>query len=312
MNLAMDWTSMQSVFILLAAILIARLPLCPPRFHPTQLLNLFFSAIADKVNNAQRSHQQQYIAGNLALITMLGFILIIAAIIQFIVIEPILFELVLLLCLLQWEKINLPEVNLGNLEKQTIISQIQPRTLRDLDQLSLLGLHKASIENLCLRNSYQWFAVIFWYISVGIWAAIIYRAIQLMAHNWNTKLPVNHQFGRPAASLLQLLASPAHLILACTLRCLQRATSPLSNLNQQAKQWHHFSTGFLLSSFAYSLAIQLGGPRKYQGSMQRFSQLGHTQPAQRDDIKRAQQKLTLALIIWLCFISAIYLLISIK
>ncbi len=312
MNLAMDWTSMQSVFILLAAILIARLPLCPPRFHPTQLLNLFFSAIADKVNNAQRSHQQQYIAGNLALITMLGFILIIAAIIQFIVIDPILFELVLLLCLLQWEKINLPEVNLGNLEKQTIISQIQPRTLRDLDQLSLLGLHKASIENLCLRNSYQWFAVIFWYISVGIWAAIIYRAIQLMAHSWNTKLPVNHQFGRPAASLLQLLASPAHLILACTLRCLQRATSPLSNLNQQAKQWHHFSTGFLLSSFAYSLAIQLGGPRKYQGSMQRFSQLGHTQPAQRDDIKRAQQKLTLALIIWLCFISAIYLLISIK
>ncbi|KXO14039.1 Adenosylcobinamide-phosphate synthase [Moritella sp. JT01] len=303
---------MQSVFILLTAILIARLPLCPPRFHPTQLLNLFFSAIADKVNNAQRSQQQQYIAGNLALITMLGFILMITAVIQFIVIEPILFEFVLLLCLLQWEKINLPKVNLGNLEKKTIISQIQPRTLRDLDQLSLLGVHKASIENLCLRNSYQWFTVIFWYISVGIWAAIIYRAIQLMAHNWNSKLPVNHQFGRPAAALLQLLASPAHLILACTLRSLQRATSPLSNLNQQAKQWHHFSTGFLLSSFAYSLAIQLGGPRKYQGSMRRFSQLGHTQPAQRDDIKRAQQKLTLALIIWLCFISAIYLLISIK
>ena len=312
MNLAMDWTSMQSVFILLTAIVIARLPLCPPRFHPTQLLNTLFSAIADKVNNAQRSPQQQYIAGHLAMITMLGFILIIAAVIQFIVIEAILFELVLLLCLLQWEKISLPEIDLGNLEKQTIISQIQPRTLRDLDQLSLLGLHKASIENMCLRNSYQWFAVIFWYVCLGIWPAIIYRTIQLMAHNWNSKLPVNHQFGRPVASLLRLLASPAHLVLACTLRCLQRATSPISNLTKQAKQWHHFSSGFLLSSFAYSLAIQLGGPRKYQGSMQRFSQLGHTQPAQRDDIKRAQQKLTLALIIWLCFITAIYLLIAIK
>ncbi|SQD80366.1 Cobalamin biosynthesis protein [Moritella yayanosii] len=312
MNLAMNWTSMQSVFILLTAIVIARLPLYPPRFHPTQLLNHLFSAIADKVNNAQRSPQQQYIAGHLAMITMLGFILIIAAVIQFIVIEAIIFELVLLLCLLQWEKVSLPKIDLGNLEKQTIISQIQPRTLRDLDQLSLLGLHKASIENMCLRNSYQWFAVIFWYVCLGIWPAIIYRTIQLIAHNWNSKLPVNHQFGRPAASLLRLLASPAHLILACTLRGLQRATSPLSNLTKQAKQWHHFSSGFLLSSFAYSLAIQLGGPRKYQGAMQRFSQLGHTQPAQRDDIKRAQQKLTLALIVWLCFISAIYLLIAIK
>jgi len=312
MNLAMDWTSMQSVFILLTAVIIARLPLCPPHFHPTQLLNLFFSAVAGKVNNAQRSHQQQYIAGNLALIIMLGFILIIAAVIQFIMIEPILFEFVLLLCLLQWEKINLPEVNLGNLEKQTIISQIQPRTLRDLDQLSLLGLHKASIENLCLRNSYQWFAVIFWYVSVGIWAAIIYRVIQLMAYNWNSKLTVNRHFGRPAASLQLLLTAPTHIILGCTLRSLQRATSPLANLNKQAKKWHHFSSGFLLSSFAYSLAIQLGGPRKYQGSMHRFSQLGHAQPAQRDDINRAQQKLTLALLVWLSFITAISLLISIR
>ena len=312
MNLATDWTSMQSVLILLTAIIIARLPLCPPRFHPTQLLNILFSAIAKKVNNPKRSHQQQYIAGSLAMLIMLGFILIIAVVIQFIVIEPVLFEFLLLLCLLQWEKINLPEVDLGNLEKQTIITQIQPITLRDLDQLSLLGLHKASIESLCLRNCYQWFAVIFWYACFGIWPAIVYRVTQLMAQNWNSKLAVNHQFGRPAASLLQLLAAPVHLILGCTLRSLQRATSPISNLNKQAKQWHHFSSGFLLSSFAYSLAIQLGGPRKYQGIMQRFSQLGHTEPAQRDDIKRAQQKLTLALIVWLCFISAINLLISMQ
>lgn len=312
MNLAMDWTSMQSVFILLTAIIIARLPFWPPRYHPTQLLNILFRAIANKVNNAKRSQQQQYIAGSLAMFIMLGFILAMAVVIQFVVIEAILFELLLLLCLLQWEKISLPVIDLGNLEKSTIITQIQPRILRDLEQLSLLGLHKASIENMCLRNSYQWFAVIFWYSCFGIWAAIIYRTIQLMAYNWNSKLAINEQFGRPAASFLQLLALPPHLLLACTLRSLQRATSPLSNLIQQAKKWHHFSSGFLLSSFAYSLAIQLGGPRKYQGSMQRFSQLGHTEPAQRGDIKRAQHKLTLALVVWLCFISAIYLLISIK
>ena len=147
---------------------------------------------------------------------------------------------------------------------------------------------------------------------MGIWAAIIYRVIQLMAHNWNSKLAINRHFGRPAAFLLNLFSAPVHIILGCTLRSLQRATSPLANLNKQANQWHHFSSGFLLSGFAYSLAIQLGGPRKYQGAMHRFSQLGHTQLAQRDDINRAQQKLTFALIVWLCFISAIYLLISIK
>ncbi|WP_240532381.1 cobalamin biosynthesis protein CobD/CbiB [Moritella marina] len=303
---------MQSVFILLTAIIIARLPLCPARYHPTQLINNLCHAIANKVNNAQRSHQQQVIAGSLATFIMLCFILAIAVVIEFIVIESIIFELLLLLCLLQWEKISLPTVDLGTLEKQTIITQIQPRILRDLDQLSLLGLHKASIENLCLRNSYQWFAVIFWYSCLGIWPAIIYRVIQLMAHNWNCKLADNRHFGRPVGAVLQLLALPTHLILACTLRSLQRATSPLSNLIQQAKKWHHFGSGLLLSSFAYSLAIQLGGPRKYQGVMQRFSQLGHNQPAQREDIQRAQQKLTLAMVIWLCFITAIYVLIAIK
>ena len=310
--MAMDWTSMQPVFILLAAIIIARLPLCPPHFHPTQFLTLLFTAVARKVNNPNRSHQQQLIAGNLAMIIMLGFCLIVAAVIQFVVIESSIFEWMLLLCLLQWEQVKLPKVNLGNLEKQTITTQIQSRTLRDLEQLSLFGLHKASIESLCLRNSYQWFGVIFWYASIGIWAAIIYRLIQLMAHSWNSKLSTNHHFGRPAALVLQYLSAPVHLILGFTLRGLQRSTSSFAVLKKQANQWHHFSSGFLLSSFAYSLAIQLGGPRKYQGVMHRFSQLGHTEKVQRCDIQRAQHKLTLALCVWLCFITAVYLLLAIK
>lgn len=312
MTLAMDWTSLQPVFILLAAVITARLPLFPSRFHPMRLLGLLFTATANKVNNPKRSNKQHRIAGSLAIIILIVFMLIALGIFRFIAIESIIFDYLLLVCLLQWDSIKLTQVDLGNLEKPSLIEQLDNKTLRDLTQLSTLGLYKASIESLCLRNAYQWFAVVFWYATLGIWAATGYRIIQLMAHSWNCKLPNFQFFGRPAALVLQLLSAPSHWLLAFTLSLFHKPVSSLSKGYRQAQQWHHKNSGFILASFANSLSVQLGGPRKYKGIMTRFSQLGSANAPQKQDIKRGQQRLNFAAILWLTLLSTIYLFIAIN
>jgi adenosylcobinamide-phosphate synthase len=312
MTLTMDWFSLQPVLVLLAAVLTARLPLFNSRFHPMRLLGLLFTATANKVNNPKRSNKQHRIAGSLAIMILIVFMLIALGIFRFIAIESIIFDFLLLVCLLQWDSIKLTQVDLGNLEKPSIIEQLNDKTLRDLTPLSTLGLYKTTIESLCLRNAYQWFAVVFWYATLGIWAATGYRIIQLMAHNWNCKLPNFQVFGRPAALVLQLLTAPSHWLLGFTLSLFHQPVSSLSKGFRQAQQWHHKSGGFLLACFANSLSVQLGGPRKYRGVMTRFSQLGSANPPQKIDIKCCQQRLNFAAILWLTLLSTIYLFIAVS
>ena len=69
---SMDWTQLQPVIILLVVAIIARFNPIPSHYHPSQLLGLGFTAIANKVNNPQRSHKQQQIAGALSVIFMLS------------------------------------------------------------------------------------------------------------------------------------------------------------------------------------------------------------------------------------------------
>lgn len=300
---SMDWTQLQPAIILLVVAFVARFNPIPSQYHPSQLLGLCFTTIANKVNNPNRSHKQQTIAGTLSIVFMLTLMLIAFAILQFVVIEDFVFELLVLVAFLQWEKLQLTDVDLGELEKVTFTEQLKFKTLRQLESLSLLGLHKASIETICLRNAYQWFAVVFWYLVAGIWAVIIYRLIQLMAQYWNSKLSDFSYFGYAAAKLLNLLSTPTHYLLALTLSIYYQPVNSLKQAQQQAAQWHHVTSGFLLASFAHSLTIQLGGPRKYQTDICRFAQLGNKKPANRIDVLRAQQRLDMAALLWLVVIT---------
>lgn len=302
---SMDWTQLQPVIILLVVAIIARFNPIPNQYHPSQLLGFCFTTIANKVNNPDRSHKQQTIAGALSIAFMLALLSTACAILQFVVIEDLIFELLVLVAFLQWEKLQLTEVNLGELEKTTFTEQLKFKTLRQLESLSILGLHKTSIETLCLRNAYQWFAVVFWYLVAGIWAVIVYRLVQLMAQYWNCKRKDFSYFGLAAAKLLNLLSVPSHYLLAMTLSLFHQPVTSLSQAKKQSSLWHHAASGFLLASFAHSLSIQLGGPRKYSTEITRFAQLGNSNSVNKIDILRAQQRLNMAALLWLISISII-------
>ena len=310
MDWTLNWYSLQPVIILLAAVFTAQR--IKPAFHPSLLLNHFLQAIANKVNHPNRSVQQRRIAGIMALLCLLVFMLVLLKITEFIVIEAIAFEYLILVCLLQWQRLQTPQLDLGVLEKTDLIAQLRPRILRDAEQLSILGLYKASIENLCLRNAYQWFAVVFWYICGGIWAAAGYRVVQIAAQQWNCKNSRFNHFGQAAASTLQLIALPVHWLLALTLLVQQAASNKIAANYRlayaQSQHWQPHASGLLLACFAHSLGLQLGGPRKYQGQMWRNNQLGTSTPPGQIDMRRAQQRLQRAQLIWLLTLLGGYLL----
>lgn len=301
---SMDWNALQSVFILLAAIIIERLLPIPQNYHPLTLIGYLLNAIERKVNKPGRSEQQHRIAGAMAIIVIFVVLFILTAALQFILIEPVIFELCILTFLLRWDTIKTLIVTVNELQKRAISDQLSDQILRETTELSLMGLHKAAIENLTLRIAYQWFAVIFWYSVAGIWAAISYRLLQLMAHEWNCKLSRYQAFGKLASHLFNLLAAPSNYLLSLTLCLFSRPFSTFKTSHKQGKQWHHYSPGLLLSVLANSLNIQLGGPRKYQGQMQRYPQLGTQSPPTAAHIQKAQKRLIFAAVLWCITIAA--------
>ncbi len=295
---SMDWNEWQSVFVMLAAIIIERTVPIPRNYHPLTLIGFLLSAIERKVNIAGRSEQQHRIAGALAVIVVFVFLFILAGALQFILIEPIIFELCILIFLLRWDKIKTLNVTVSELQKRAISDQLADKILRETTDLSLMGSHKAAIENLSLRIAYQWFAVIFWYTATGIWGALSYRLLQLMAHHWNCKLFRYQAFGKLASRLFNLLSAPSNYLLSLTLCLFSRPFRTFSISHKQAKQWHHYPVGLLLSVLANSLSIQLGGPRKYQGTIQRYPQLGTSTAPSAPHIRQAQKRLVFAAVLW--------------
>lgn len=301
---SMDWNELQSVFILLAAIIIERVLPIPQNYHPLTLIGFLLNAIERKVNKPGRSKQQQRIAGAMAVIVIFVLLFILAVALQFILIEPIIFELCILTFLLRWDKIKTLILTVKELQKRAISDQLSDQILREITELSLIGLHKAAIENLGLRIAYQWFAVIFWYTATGIWGALSYRLLQLMAHHWNCKLPRYQAFGKLASRLFNLFTAPSNYLLSLTLCLFSRPFSTFRASHKQSKQWHNYSAGLLLSVLANSLKIQLGGPRKYQGLMQRYPQLGTQTAPSATHIKQAQKRLIFAAVLWCINITA--------
>ena len=96
---------------------------------------------------------------------------------------------------------------------------------------------------------------------------------------------------------------PVHLIMSVTFALYDK---PLANISQNFKQsinWHHFSSGLMLSSFALSMQIELGGVRLYQKQKVTYATLGFGGAPNIDKIEQSLQRLSLSAWFWLICIS---------
>lgn len=150
--------------------------------------------------------------------------------------------------------------------------QVAPWLKRETGKLSTMGLAKAVTESCALRLVGQWAGPLMGYALAGVQGALLWRLTQLMSQGWSMKDPAFGYFGRAASALYQGLNAPTILLLGLPLLLprLKQATQLL----RSGAIWPYPAMGMLLMLLADKCRIRLGGPRYYQGTLQRWPVLG--------------------------------------
>lgn len=150
--------------------------------------------------------------------------------------------------------------------------QATPWLKRETSKLSTMGLAKAVTESCALRLVGQWAGPLLGFALAGVQGALLWRLVQLMSQGWSMKDPAFGYFGRATSALYQGLNAPTILLLGLPLLLprLKQATQLL----RSGAIWPYPTIGMLLTLLADKCRILLGGPRYYQGTLQRWPILG--------------------------------------
>lgn len=143
---------------------------------------------------------------------------------------------------------------------------------RETGKLSAMGISKAVTESCALRLVGQWAGPLLGYALAGVQGALLWRLTQLMSQGWSMKDPAFGYFGRAASALYQGLNAPTILLLGLPL--LASRIKQAAQLLRSGALWPYPAIGILLTLLADKCRIRLGGPRYYQGTLQRWPVLG--------------------------------------
>lgn len=285
-----DQPLVQTLIILVVAILIERVLPWPDKYHPLSLFRLLAIKMSDKVNPDQsRSAYQRKISGSLAAIALLTPILSLTIFFVYLADFRQFFDLFLLLVALQFSSVitrfhkitRYIKANKKALARDTLSSLV----LRETSTLSPMGIAKAAIEALLLRFHYQYCAVIFWYLIAGSTAALTYRLIFELSQIWNIKLAKFVHFGRPVATIQRLIVYVPLGITVIAFALAERFLSGVSASRQLPKG--SSSHAKVLARMGGALQIQLGGPVFYEGKKQRLPKVGSTRQVKFADLSRS-------------------------
>ncbi|WP_323968567.1 cobalamin biosynthesis protein CobD/CbiB [Aeromonas veronii] len=150
--------------------------------------------------------------------------------------------------------------------------QAAPWLKRETGKLSTMGLAKAVTESCALRLVGQWAGPLLGFALAGAQGALLWRLVQLMSQGWSMKDPAFGYFGRAASALYQGLNAPTILLLGLPL--LLPRLRQTTQLLRSGAIWPYPAIGMLLTLLADKCRIRLGGPRYYQGTLQRWPILG--------------------------------------
>ena len=150
--------------------------------------------------------------------------------------------------------------------------QAAPWLKRETGKLSAMGIAKAVSESCALRLVGQWAGPMLGYALAGVQGALLWRLTQLMNQGWSMKEPAFGYFGRAASALYQGLNAPTILLLGLPL--LLPRIRQTTQLLRSGAIWPYPAIGMLLTLLADKCRIRLGGPRYYQGTLQRWPVLG--------------------------------------
>jgi adenosylcobinamide-phosphate synthase len=160
-------------------------------------------------------------------------------------------------------------------------------------------LCKATIESTLLRFTYQYIAVLFWFLCAGGLAALSYRLIFELSQTWNPKKPENRHFGLPARGLLLVLVFiPAQIVMIAFMfaQNIANAIQSRQRLPKGSK-----TRDKLVATFAGALNCQLGGPVIYHDIKHRMHKSGPARFPQSLDILNSIAAVNKTLMIFIIF-----------
>jgi len=296
------------VLILMAVLIIKSVISHFVAHEPLRFFQFYCLQLGKKVNNSKNSSQQQVIAGLLAvLVTLTPIVIILWLFADFVAVDYVWQGLLLYLAL---GALNLGQVNKtiaqALVAKQNYLAKqtLKPWVLRETEQLSIVGLSKASIEMQLLRSLQQIYVVAFVFLLFGPLAALSYRLLLEMHYSWNNKLATFSHFGFYSQLFIALIAwLPSRLM---ALFIFISALGNSTKLSWRLSKVHFFklNSSYVIAVFAYAIGVRLGGVAMYQQVKLRktaFNDLAK-QPEPRDIIK-ASSKIKLILVSSLMLLS---------
>jgi len=184
-------------------------------------------------------------------------------------------------------------------------------------ELTSADVARLSIERGLVDAYRQVFAVIFWFVILpGPAGAVLYRAVALLAEEWNTPSPgvepsapvaSRAEFGRPARRLLALLDWIPVRLTALAFAVVGDFEDAVSCWRTQAQRWAKqeggLPIGILLASGGGALGVQLGGPLPVLVAEPDVRpELGTGDPVEPEVLPSAVGLVWRALILWLLLI----------
>lgn len=284
-QLALSDFSLRAIQLLLVIILDRYLTI-PNQFHPSVFFKYLAYQLANKVN--KRSISQQKIAGLCSWLLLTGLVLTASWIVLFFSLSSWFFELVILWLMLSSRSLlsqaQLIKKNLGLGHKNLAREQLSHICLRDTAQLSSLGIIKATLEALPQRLISSYFSPLLVFGCFGIYPAVFTVVCSSLAQQWSPKRKQFEHFGRLSMAISSLLSLPAKYLFSLTLWLLFTKKISLKTPRQQAKEWHNWGSGFVLSIYSNVLNIELGGAVIYDSIKIRRPSIGTSQPASIEKI----------------------------
>lgn len=268
--------------IILLMLLLERVLVWSPLWHPLSLVRLFAQQLQLRVLRPQRDAPgQQLLAGVLATLVLLTLVLFPAWWLLDVSDFPSALGAFLLLISLhttpQTALVKAIAKALQRDQKNVARTLLNRLDSRDNKRLSPIGIIRAAADNQLLSWVQHTFAIVLAYLIGGAVLALAVRVLTLLASQWPLEDPRYRYFGqipRRLSQLVLLLPMLLAALLVILLSTLVRGPRLLRTLRQQ--QWQHWwlPEACWLFGCARLLGIPLGGPVQYRNERTRRARFG--------------------------------------
>lgn len=265
-----------SVVLLLAVLLEIVLPLSSS--WRLSALKPLFAMMARKVNRDGNSLGQKVFSSVFLPVFILVIIFAILEFLRFIIIYDSLLSILLLPLLLESKPVLKNIVAVRNAiddgRKDEGKKILQTRMIRDCRKLSQMGMYKAMSEQMAMSMFVNWFAILVWYMLLGVEGAVMMQAVAVMNRSFSSKEKKTELFGIFIMKLEHALLIPALVSFMLFMTFSFFYARILKNVLTHMKSYHDVISSVILDTMGSYANCSLGGPRYYKNEIVRFAKLG--------------------------------------